>query len=378
MNLKTYMEDISNAFAPLSKKDLELIKDNLNGNDLIELEESIKEIFEYPNQTITIYPKILSNDPHEYESISLYSWPNPDTADGLPYIMRDGYVNFENLKKDKQALRTMSFVVYIASIMFYLTNDEKYYDVIKGQITSFFIDEKTKMNPSLAHSQAHPGLNNGQSGGIIDMGVSFGYTLSVLNALKEENMLDEKLVKGLSLWINEMIEWLCTHPNALEMKTKKNNHSMVYDNLILELATFVERYDLLEEVNKNFFVRCHMQIEDDGSMPLELARPKARSYTMMNTRLWMAVGKHINGAYLDEKIIKMVNYYMPYGKGEKTWPFSQTQYYHKFYDLWFMYHAFVYFGFDNKTIMTNKEIHESDFVYLLFKNILNIEEGKEE
>ncbi|HMP04852.1 MAG TPA: alginate lyase family protein, partial [Lacipirellulaceae bacterium] len=34
-------------------------------------------------------------DKHDYVSYGVYWWPNPDTADGLPYIRRDGETNHE-------------------------------------------------------------------------------------------------------------------------------------------------------------------------------------------------------------------------------------------------------------------------------------------
>src|SRR5947207_3282136 len=34
-----------------------------------------------------------SGDKHDYLSYARYWWPNPDTADGLPYVRRDGRTN---------------------------------------------------------------------------------------------------------------------------------------------------------------------------------------------------------------------------------------------------------------------------------------------
>src|SRR5260370_7836542 len=34
-----------------------------------------------------------SGDIHDYLSIAPYWWPNPDTADGLPWVQRDGHTN---------------------------------------------------------------------------------------------------------------------------------------------------------------------------------------------------------------------------------------------------------------------------------------------
>jgi hypothetical protein len=36
-----------------------------------------------------------SGNRHDYVSLSLYKWPNPNTPDGLPYIKRDGESNPE-------------------------------------------------------------------------------------------------------------------------------------------------------------------------------------------------------------------------------------------------------------------------------------------
>src|SRR5205085_11387996 len=35
------------------------------------------------------------NDPHDYTSLSIYWWPNPQAPDGLPYLQRDGERNPE-------------------------------------------------------------------------------------------------------------------------------------------------------------------------------------------------------------------------------------------------------------------------------------------
>ena len=34
-----------------------------------------------------------SHDPHDFVSVPVYFWPNPETPDGLPWVRRDGRVN---------------------------------------------------------------------------------------------------------------------------------------------------------------------------------------------------------------------------------------------------------------------------------------------
>ncbi|MEI6598682.1 MAG: alginate lyase family protein, partial [bacterium] len=51
------------------------------------------------DKPLTVTEKKLlapSGDKHDYVSLSPYRWPNPATADGLPYILKDGEVNPES------------------------------------------------------------------------------------------------------------------------------------------------------------------------------------------------------------------------------------------------------------------------------------------
>ena len=53
---------------------------------------------------ITVMDKPMtppSGDKHDYMSMGRYWWPNPATADGLPYIRKDGVVNPEIDKLDR-------------------------------------------------------------------------------------------------------------------------------------------------------------------------------------------------------------------------------------------------------------------------------------
>ena len=47
------------------------------------------------NQVIKTLVKKLSQsgDIHDYMSLSIYSWPDPEKKDGLPYIIKDGETN---------------------------------------------------------------------------------------------------------------------------------------------------------------------------------------------------------------------------------------------------------------------------------------------
>ncbi len=61
---------------------------------LAELRKNADEILTQPILRVTDKKlKAISGNNHDYMSMGLYWWPNPDTPDGLPYIRRDGYSN---------------------------------------------------------------------------------------------------------------------------------------------------------------------------------------------------------------------------------------------------------------------------------------------
>ena len=61
---------------------------------LAELRKKADEILTKPIlRVIDKRLKALSGNNHDYMSMGIYWWPNPDMPDGLPYVRRDGYKN---------------------------------------------------------------------------------------------------------------------------------------------------------------------------------------------------------------------------------------------------------------------------------------------
>lgn len=67
-----------------------------------------------------------SGDKHDYESLSRYFWPNPNTPDGLPYVSRDGVSNPELEEYDRNKLSKMAETVSTLALAYYLSGEEKY------------------------------------------------------------------------------------------------------------------------------------------------------------------------------------------------------------------------------------------------------------
>ena len=138
----------------------------------------------------------------------------------------------------------MAFITYYQGILYFLTEDKKYYLSLKDNLNYFFLDEITGMNPNLNHAQMILGKNLGRGIGIIDFTANFTYPLRLLKILNDLGYIEEEFHSALKSWIEKLALWLEESPLGLEEKYARNNHGIFYD---LGLATI---YDFLEEDKK--------------------------------------------------------------------------------------------------------------------------------
>src|SRR5450759_2494417 len=119
--------------------------------------------------TITgFHAKLSEGGPNDFYSNGDYWWPNPNTTNGLPYVQRDGQTNPENFTAHRQAVRQLSDAVAALGAAYKITGDDRFAKKSAGLLKIFFLDEKTRMNPSLQFAQAIPGVSPGRGTGIID------------------------------------------------------------------------------------------------------------------------------------------------------------------------------------------------------------------
>ena len=274
-----------------------------------------------------------SGDKHDYMSQAPYFWPNPKTADHLPYIRRDGERNPEiNKFPDHQSMDKMVSAVETLALAYYFDNDEASATRAAQLLRAWFSDSATRMNPNLQYAQAIPGVNTGRGIGLIE---TRGLTrvVDAIGLLAGSKAWSESDQRNLEDWFSKFLQWMLDSKNGREEAAAKNNHGTYYDLQVSSFALFVGKKDLaariLETAKEKRMAR---QIEPDGRQPLELVRTKAWSYSVGNLdglTLLANIGERV-GVDLwsyrtadGRSIRRAFDYLAPFAFGEKKWPDQQ-------------------------------------------------------
>lgn len=150
-----------------------------------------------------------SGDKHDYISMGPYWWPNPDTPDGLPYIRKDGEVNPESREDytDQAVISETNKDVFNLAMTYFFTKDDKYVVKASEILRTFYVDEKTRMNPNLKYAQFVPGMNEGRCFGIIESS-SLVKMMEAVSLMSDSPKWSSDLHNKLVYWISSYLDWL--------------------------------------------------------------------------------------------------------------------------------------------------------------------------
>jgi hypothetical protein len=267
-------------------------------------------------------------------SLGPYWWPDPNKADGLPYIRRDGRVNPETrtTDTDREAFGQMSDAVETLSLAWYLMERSPYAEHAAKLLRVWFLNKATAMNPNLEFGQAIPGLTLGRDIGIIDT-ARLTRIVDAIGLLESSDAWTAADRDGMRRWCTEYLKWLRTSKHGLGEAKQPNNHGTWYDAQVVSLSLFLGQTaparEILEQVKSR---RIDKHIEPDGRQPRELARTKSLGYSTMNLDGLFRLATMGQEAGVDlwrhessdgRSLRKALDYLAPYADQEKQWPHEQ-------------------------------------------------------
>lgn len=280
----------------------------------------------------TILPP--SGDKHDYISIAPYRWPNPNTADGSPWIVKDGEINPMTRGNDTDYIRLteMFSAMENLSMAYFFTDDLKYAEKAKSILNTWFIDEATKVNPHIKYGQGIPGEVEGRRAGMIEWR-KISTVVTAIQLFAADGLLDNTQMEILDKWLLDYYTWIKTDEMGIENDNGNQNHSTCYDFQLVGLARYLgldsEAKSRLEAAKSK---RIAVQFEPDGKQPLELGRTKSIHYCTMNLKVMAVVAEMGIPLGVDlwnyetpdgRSMRKALDFLRPFAEGKEEWTYKQ-------------------------------------------------------
>ena len=274
-----------------------------------------------------------SGDKHDYFSLAPYWWPNPQTADRLPYVWRDGVSNPERGAFDYPKLVSMTRAVTILGPAYYYTGDERYAENAAQRLRVWFLDPATRMNPNLKYCQVRRGQHSRGRGSSIEA-IRFRWLVDAVVLLRGSPHWTAADDRALRDWFGNLARWMATSPDAIAESASANNHGSWYAEQVVDYALFAGDTKLAREQLSGIAPRILSQIMPDGTEPHELTRTKALHYSNFNNlglldlvrlgrRLDAAIAASDSEAGL--RLRCSLAHLAPYVTGTAIWRHQQTK-----------------------------------------------------
>jgi hypothetical protein len=273
-----------------------------------------------------------SGDKHDYMSIAPYFWPDSSKPNGLPYVNRDGVVNPEVRKyTDKLDMPAVCENIYLLSLAYYFSNDEKYAKHASKLAAVWFLDPATRMNPNLKYGQAVKGVTEGRAEGLVDSRF-FIWAIDGIRLLQTSKYWTPGNQTSLKQWFSAFLTWMQSSRIGQKEMNARNNHGVWYDAQALAMALFIDSVELADKIVLRASNRLDQQMDTSGLFPLELTRTTSLHYSVFILNAFAVVAQlseqtHTNLWTVEtpsgKSLKKAFQAILPYTTGEKSWPWTQ-------------------------------------------------------
>jgi hypothetical protein len=314
----------------------------LSGDDILRKPRSALETLERDRvlgaaqRYLTEAPRTITSAPaphsagglHDYYSEADYFWPNPKDPNG-PYVNRDGESNPANFNTHRLLLIRLSLDVPALAAAWMLTRRRAFADHAAEHLRAWFIEPSSRMNPNLQYAQAVHGVSTGRSYGIIDT-LHLVEVVQAALVLHEGSALATSDWEGIRSWFSQYLSWLQESEPGRKERQAKNNHGTCWLLQAAEFARFTGNGEVLTGFRERFKEILSLQVAQDGSFPLELARTKPYGYSLFNLDM-LGMSAHVlstasenlwDYSLSDGRGLAICFRFMdPYIADKKSWPY---------------------------------------------------------
>ncbi|KAI8380785.1 putative alginate lyase [Blakeslea trispora] len=167
-----------------------------------------------------------SGDCRDFLSYAPYWWPENSNDPNTRYVRKDGKRNPDiGAVKDQAFLESFAESIMHLCLGYYMFDRTSFADHAVLLLNTFFVDERTRMNPHLNYAQLVRGSQNKTKMGRGEGVISSRSLIRVVNVLPLLDSLDayQSIKPSIHAWFNAYLHWLKTSPVALEANRAKNN-----------------------------------------------------------------------------------------------------------------------------------------------------------
>jgi hypothetical protein len=277
-----------------------------------------------------------SGDKHDFLRMPTYAWPNPNTPDGLPYIIRDGEVGpgAGGNDYDMGSLRKMTTTVIHLAWATLATDDEAFAVRAAELLRTWFLDPATLMNPNLTFAKYTPGDTPPYANGVIATH-RWVELVQAVGILAGSERWPVGLADDLRHWFHGFVDWLSTSRQGCLERSAKNNRGIWYDAQLVAYCRFVgDDVRARTLLGRETLHRLPQQVSETGQLAEELTRTNSMGYTLMALDGWarlammgdllgIDVWYHCDGSIPYLRLA--LDYVAPYIGRQEAWPYQQIK-----------------------------------------------------
>jgi hypothetical protein len=265
----------------------------------------------------------------DFSSEGDYWWPDPQNPSG-PYIRRDGLSNPDNFSAHRLLLIEFAELVSALAAAFAITSDDRFAAAALHHLRAWFVNPATRMNANLAYAQAIHGVCTGRGIGIIDT-VHLAEVALATEAVRNSAAWqtgDDAIIA----WFAAYLQWLTTHPHAVEERDEANNHGTCWALQAAAFARVSANSAMLHFCRRHLLeVLLPTQMAPNGSFPLELARTKPYAYSLFNLDVMSALARMLSTPDGDllahtrpdgRSLVRGMQFIAPFVANKARWPYA--------------------------------------------------------